>query len=139
MIRDDLKQLKTGPGDLRKFGLTVGGVFALLAGVFWLRHKPFYPYWLLPAGPLLVLGLAWPRGLRWVYLGWMGMAFVLGHIVSSVLLVLFFYGVVTPIGLMARLMGKDFLSRKWDRQATSYWLPRDRSVVKTKADYEQQF
>jgi glucose-6-phosphate-specific signal transduction histidine kinase len=139
MIRDELKQLKTGPGDLRKFGLTVGGVFALLAVVFWLRHKPFFPYLLLPAAPLLALGLVWPRGLKGVYLGWMALAFVLGHIVSSVLLGLFFYLVVTPIGLLARSVGKDFLSRKWDRQATSYWLPRDPSVPKTKADYEQQF
>ncbi len=139
MIRDELQKLKTEPRDLRKFGLLVGGVFALLALWFWFRHKPFYPYLLIPAAPLLVLGLVWPRSLRLVYLGWMALAFLLGHVVSTVLLVLFFCLVVTPIGLLARCLGKDFLTRKWDRQAASYWLPRERSVPKSKADYEQQF
>jgi hypothetical protein len=139
MIRDELEKLKTGPGDLRKFGLVVGGVFGLLACWFWLRHKPFYPYLFVPAVPLLGLGLVWPRSLKWAYLGWMALALIAGHVVSTLLLVLFFFLVVTPIGLLARCLGQDFLSRKWDRQATSYWLPRNRSRPKTRTDYERQF
>ena len=139
MIRDELKKLKAGPGDLRQFGLVVGGVFGLLACWLWLRHKPFYPYLLVPAVPLLGLGSVWPRSLKWVYLGWMALALLLGHVVSTLLLVLFFFLVVTPIGLLARCLGQDFLCRKWDRQAASYWLSRDLSQRKTKTDYERQF
>ena len=139
MIRDELKKLKTGPGDLRKFGLLVGGVFILLACWFWLRHKPFSLYLFLPAVPLLGLGLVWPRSLKWVYLGWMALAFVVGHLVSTLLLTLFFFFVVTPLGWLARCLGQDFLSREWDRQAPSYWLPRDLSKRKAKTDYERQF
>ena len=139
MIREELKELKTGPQELRKFGITVGGVFGLLALWFWWRHKPFYPFLLIPAAPLLVLGLIYPKTLRGVYLAWMSLALVLGLIVSTVVLTLFFYLIVTPIGLLARLLGNDFLNRKWDRQAASYWIPRDRSAPRQNRDYEQQF
>jgi hypothetical protein len=139
MIRDELKKLKTGAADLRKFGLTTGGVFALLALWFGLRHKPFWPGLLIPAAPLLVLGLACPGSLKRIFLGWMTIVFSLGAFVSTVLLTLLFYLVVTPIGLLARCLGRDFLSRKLDRQAASYWLPRDPSVPKPKSDYERQF
>lgn len=139
MIRGELQKLKTGPAELRQFGLVVGGVFGLLACWFWLRHKPFYPYLFIPAIPLLGLGLVWPRSLKWVYLGWMGLAFLLGHLVSTALLVLFFFLVVTPLGLLARALGRDFLRRRWDRRAASYWLPRDLSRPKTRTDYERQF
>jgi hypothetical protein len=139
MIRQELKKLPVGSRELRKFGWTVGGVFVLLALWFGWRHKPFYPYFLVPAVPLLVLGWLVPRSLKAFYLGWMGLALVLGMVVSTVLLTLFFYLVVTPIGLLARMVGKDFLNRRWDSQTPSYWIRRAPEPPKTKAEYEQQF
>jgi hypothetical protein len=139
VIGEEIKQLKTGPRDLRKFGLSVGGVLCLLGVWFLYRHKAHFPYFLYPGLLLVVLGAALPRSLKEVYIVWMAVAFVLGLIVSTVLLTLFFYAVVTPIGLAARCSGKDFLARKWDGQAPSYWLVRDHSKPKAAVDYERQF
>lgn len=137
-LREDLKQLKTSPQDLRKFALVVGGVFAALGLFFLWRQKGFFPYFLWPGAVLMVWGVVWARGLKWVYLAWMGLAFVLGFIMAHVILTLFFFCVVTPIGLLARLTGKDFLSLKRDRHARSYWIPRERKS-KSSAEYERQF
>jgi hypothetical protein len=137
-IRDDLKQLKTGDRDLRKFGLLVGGVFAAFGVIALLRHKAHYPYSLWPGGALVLLGAIIPRALKYVYLAWMSVAFVLGFVISHLILGLFFFLVITPIGLVARLFGKDFLSLKLDRSAASYWIPRERKP-KTPAEHEQQF
>ena len=139
MIREELKQLSTSPRDLRKFAWLVGGVFAALGAWCLFRHKPAGPWFAVPGALLVLLGLAAPKTLKPVYLGWMAMAFLLGIIVSTGLLTLFYYLVITPIGLAAQLMGKDFLSRKLDRAARTYWLPRDRSVSRKPADYERQF
>ena len=139
MIREEVKALKTEARDLRKFGLTVGGVFVLLGLAFWWRQKPYYPFALVPGVLLVALGLARPRSLRLIYLAWMAVALALGVVVSSVVLTLFFYLVMTPVGLLARAFGKDYLSRKLDRHAKSYWLYRDVSTPKQKSDYEQQF
>ena len=137
-IRDDIKQLKTSDRDLRKFGLAVGGVFLVLGLLFLLRHKARWPYFLWPGAALIVLGAVVPRALKYIYIGWMSVAFVLGFIMARVILTLFFFLVITPIGLAARLMGKDFLSLKLGPNAASYWIPRERKV-KTPADYERQF
>jgi Na+/proline symporter len=139
MIREELKQLKTEPRDLRKFGLLVGGVFGLLAAWCWWRGKPAFPYLLAASVPLLVLGLVWPRALKQVYLGWMSLALILGLVVSTILLTIFFYLVVTPIGLLARVAGKDFLSRRMAPEAKSYWIARPVSAPKQRNEYEQQF
>src|SRR4051794_4911088 len=114
MLHEQLKKLKTEPHDLRKFGLLVGGVLLLLGGWFFLRHKAHYPYFIWIGVVLLPLGLVVPRSLKHVYVGWMALGFLLGLIVATILLTLFFYLVVTPMGLIARWMGKDFLARKWD-------------------------
>ena len=47
----------------------------------------------------------------------MSVAFVLGFVMAHVILTLFFLLVITPMGLVARLVGKDFLSLKLDRTA----------------------
>ena len=138
MIRDEIKQLKTGARELRKFGLLVGGVFALLGVVLLLRHRAAAPYFL-SAGALLVLpGLICPRVLKSIYLAWMSLAILLGFVVSGILLILFFCFIITPIGWVARCLGNDFLNLKRDRTAASYWMPRERRS-KNPAEYERQF
>lgn len=137
-IREDIKQLKTGDRDLRKFGLVVGGVFLALGLLFLLRHPNRTPYFAWPGGVLMGLGTILPRALRWIYIAWMSVAFALGFVMAHVILTLFFYVVITPVGLVARLAGKDFLSLKLDREAKSYWLPREQKARKPE-DYERQF
>lgn len=137
-LRDDIKQLKTSPRDLRKFGLLVGGVFAGLGLFFLLRHKAHYPYFLWPGIVLAACGVMFPRALKYVYVAWMSVAFVLGFAMAHVILTLFFFLVLTPIGLVARVAGKDFLRRKSSKQSTTYWIVRERTP-KSAADYEKQF
>ena len=139
MIRAEIQELDTSPRNLRKFGLVVGGVFGLLAVWFWWRGKAFFPYVLILGVSLVVFGLIWPKLLKQVYVIWMSLALVLGLIVSTALLTILFYLVVTPVGLVARLAGKDFLSQKLDPKANSYWIDRDRSIPRRMNDYEQQF
>ena len=137
-LREDLRQLNTGPRELRNFGLLVGGVFAALGLILLLRHRPAAPYCLGIGGFLMAFGLLAPRVLKYIYIAWMALAFVLGFIVSGILLTLFFFLVITPIGWVARCFGNDFLSLKLDRRTPSYWLPRERKTKKP-SDYERQF
>ncbi|HXU76628.1 MAG TPA: SxtJ family membrane protein [Methylomirabilota bacterium] len=137
MIRQDIKELKSGPQELRKFGFLVGGVFCLLGLVLWSRGRAHLPF-LIPGGLLVVLGAACPRALKPVYLPWMILAIALGFLVSHALLTVFFFLVITPIGLVARATGKDFLRLKIDRAAPSYWIARA-PTKKSQADYERQF
>lgn len=137
-IREDIKQLKTTDRDLRKFGLMVGGVLVFLGLLFLFRHKARTPYFVWPGAVLMFFGAVLPRALKWIYIAWMSVAFVLGFVMAHVILTLFFFLVVLPIGLVARAAGKDFLRLKLDRTANSYWLRREHKPM-TAADYERQF
>ena len=136
-IREDIKQLKTGPRDLRKFGLLVGGVLAAL-GILYLRRKARCPWFLILGIVLLAFGVVLPRVLKYVYIAWMTLAIALGFLMAHVILTLFFFLIITPLGLVARLVGKDFLNLKLDKQAATYWIRREQRI-RTQANYEQQF
>ena len=137
-LREDIKQLKTGDRDLRKFGLLVGGVFVTLGLLFFWRHKGHYPYFLWPGVFLFLIGGAVPRALKWIYIIWMSIAFALGFVMAHVILTLFFIFVIAPLGLLARCFGQDFLCLKLNRAAHSYWLPR-RAKSEAAKNYERQF
>jgi hypothetical protein len=72
-----------------------------------------------------VLGLVSPGVLRIVYLGMIYATLPIGFVVSYVILAATYYLVLTPIGLALRLGGYDPMQRRFDRQAKSYWVPRE--------------
>lgn len=108
----------------RSFGL-VFTVFFLVAGLLPLLHgKPFRPWALAVSGVFLVLALALPSVLALPNRLWTRFGLVLHAIVSPIALGILFYGVVTPMGILMRLTGKDPMRLKFDAQAESYWIPR---------------
>jgi hypothetical protein len=70
------------------------------------------------------LGLVRPDWMRWVYVGWMVLAFPIGWTVSQVMLAVMFFGLFTPIGLIFRLIGRDSLHRTRSADRNSYWSPK---------------
>src|SRR5262249_2223822 len=109
---------------LRKFGLTVGGVFLVLALTLFLRHRRgAFMYAFSGIGGGLVLGGALvPALLAPVERAWMAVAHVLGWINTRILLTAVFFVVFTPISLVLRLIGRDPLDRKRDKSRPSYWI-----------------
>jgi hypothetical protein len=127
-VREELRHLDVSRPALRKFGLVVGGVFVGIASfIAWRRgwQVEGLPLWLGAPGLVLVmLGAAVPGILLPVYRVWMGLAFAMGFVMTRVILTLVFVGMVIPIGLVMRLVGKDPLDRRW-RAGASYWRPHE--------------
>lgn len=69
-------------------------------------------------------GVAWREGLRLLYVGLSYATYPIGFLVSSLVLVLIYYAVLTPIGLILRLCGHDALGRRFDPNIPSYWHQR---------------
>jgi hypothetical protein len=55
----------------------------------------------------------------------MGLALVLGHVMTRVLLALVFFLIVTPIGLVRRALGRDPIEKSAEPELDSYWIRRE--------------
>ena len=84
-----------------------------------------------------VAAAGWPALGRRIYVGWMLAALPVGWTVSHAVLAIVYYGVVTPIGLVMRLCGRDPMARRFDRGAASYWA--EHRSVSNAARYFRQF
>jgi len=128
-VRAELAALDVSVPALRRFGWMVGGVaLALATFVAWRNEWAFTTLVLIASslgGLLVVFGTVLPRALRPVYLVWMGLAFVLGFVMTRVILTLAFVLVFTPVGLFFRLIRRDVLNQKPDPDAETYWIARD--------------
>lgn len=111
--------------DLRQFGLVVGGVFAVI-GLWPLVFRSESPrVWAMALGSLLmVLGASVPQSLKQVYGGWMKVGHVLGSINTKIILGLVYYLLITPMGLVMRLMGKDPMHRGLTQGTDTYRVVR---------------
>lgn len=70
---------------------------------------------------------------------WMGLSFVMGWVMTRFILTMLFYGMVTPIALIARLFGKHFLDISYRAPSQkSYWRERGEQKIE-KTRYEKQF
>jgi len=81
------------------------------------------PVWATVAA-VSVAGLIWPRLMRPIFVAWIVAAFPIGWTVSHLLLAAVYYLLITPLGLVMRLVGRDKLQMRFDKSATSYWIPR---------------
>ena len=135
---DEIKNIKTEVIDLRKFGIIVGTVLLIFVGLLLWKEKESFQLFLAIGIFLFVAGIAIPVILKPFYWLWMVFATILGWFMNRVILSLLFFVILTPIGLIARLFGKQFLELKWDRSQNSYW---NMNTVETfnKKNYEKQF
>ena len=135
---EEIKNIKSEKSDFRKFGITIGPILMVIAGLLFWRGKESFEILLVSGFVLLVLGLVIPVVLKPIYWVWMVLAVILGWIMTRVILSLLFYVVITPIGMFSRLFGSKFLDLKWDKSKDSYWNSRP-TKQRNNEDYEGQF
>ena len=135
---EEIKNIKSEKSDLRKFGITIGVILLIIAGFLFWKEKESFQILLTFGVTFCILGIAIPFILKPIYWVWMIFATILGWIMTRVILSLLFYIIFTPIGLILRFFGKQFLELRWDKSKESYWNYRTNERL-IKENYEKQF
>lgn len=108
----------------RSFTVVFAVVFAVI-GVFPLLFGGEVRLWSLGvAGGLLLVGAVRPILLRPLNHLWFRFGMLLHHVISPLVMGIIFLLVVTPTGLLLRLLGKDVLRLRTEPDADSYWILR---------------
>jgi len=108
----------------RSFGIVFCAVFAIV-GLWPLIGTGAPRWWSLGlAAGFLAAALAVPRALAPLNRLWAKLGLLLHRITNPVIMGLVFFLAVTPTALIMRMLGKDPLRRKFDREAGSYWIER---------------
>ena len=130
-----MEKINLDKNSLKKFAMTLGFAFLVIAVFIIVRHKYSPLPVLIIAAIFFIMRLVAPVLLKPVYIAWMKLAYLLGWVNTRLILIIIFYLVFTPIGLVMKLFGIDPLERKINRKEKSYW----KKMELSKPNYEKQF
>ena len=121
---------------LRNFGFLMAGVLILIAAIPVIKGNP-PTWWAASIGVLFfVSGAIAPRILDMPFRAWMKLGHVLGYINTRIILGLTFFFVLTPIGIVLRILGISQIRLKIDKNATTYRVVSNR---RDRKHMERQF
>ncbi|MBI5250409.1 MAG: hypothetical protein HY912_13025 [Desulfomonile tiedjei] len=140
-IKDEIRAVQRVPSSR---DLTIlAALFLVLPGVigsFLLLWKGSGTGWVwIVAGAALAACRLIPPLFQAIYNLWIGLSIVLGYFVSRILLTVIFFLVITPTGLIMRVLGKDPMERSLDPGATTYWRRKEQEADTSIERYEKQF
>ena len=118
----------------RSFGILFCIVFALIA--LWpLLNDQSIRIWPIPISLVfLILGLLNSKLLSPINLVWVKFGELLGRIIAPIVMAMIYFIIITPIGLLMRLLGKDLLNTK-SKKINSYWINRDKNIGSMKRQF----
>ena len=125
--------------DLLWFGVIFALFFGAVGGLAYGKFAAYglaYTIWIGTAAVTALYYLI-PPARKPVYIGWLYAALPIGWVLTHVLLGITYYAVITPLGLLRRVLGGDPLERNLDRSVASYWIKR--REARTHSDYFRQF
>ncbi|MBI3882122.1 MAG: hypothetical protein HY301_18940 [Verrucomicrobia bacterium] len=140
------KDVNWNPGrpERRKFavsliiGFPIVGALMLFAA--WLKTHAWQPFGLWLGAIGCAAGVVFwlvPQIARPFYVAWYFLACCIGIVVSNVLLTVFFYLAVTPVGWLLRACGRQPLSKGFDKSAATYWRDAEKGIEASR--YYRQF
>ena len=124
--------------EIRKNAIYLSSFLLLLGFIQMLFGKNLFLYFYLAGFFVLIIGLFLPKVIRPVIIALHYVGFYLGMVNSKILLIIFYYLFVSPIGFLLRLIKKNPLDLKIKKDAGSYWIKRE-NVGFEKKDFENQF
>ena len=130
-----IKKSKIRMSSNRNFGLVFFFVFLIISLWPLLNEDPLRIWSIIIAIIFLILGLMNSKLLTPLNVLWFKFGILLGSIVAPIVMGIVFFLVITPIGFVMKIMGKDLLNKKKDNDKKSYWINRS----KTKSTMKQQF
>ena len=123
----DIRWNPTRREQLQFTAIWMPAFFIVIAAIAYWRFDSPRGAWIAALAGLLLTaaGLAIPALRRPLYVGFMCASFPIGWTVSHLVLIVVFYLVITPFGIVMRMLGRDPMERRLDSGASTYWTPRE--------------
>ena len=119
----------------KSFGVVFSIVF-LIVSLYPLINSEFLSIWaLIVSVVFLLLAFIAPNTLSLPNKLWFKFGMLLGSIIAPIVMALVFFVIVLPTGLIMRLLDKDLLKQKIDKNAKSYWIERNEPMGSMKNQF----
>ena len=130
-----MKQKEIKISSNKSFGLVFFVIFIIIALWPLLNDGNIRIWSIIVSIIFLILGLLNSKILTPFNKLWMRLGALLGIIVSPIVMGVVYFGIITPIGLLMKLFGKDVLNLKLDKNKKTYWTLKKKIPSKMKDQF----
>ena len=120
-------QITTG----QSFGIAISIVFLIVALYPLSNSETLHVWAFIVSSGLLILSFIAPQAMEL----WLKFAMLLGSIITPIGISVIYFIVLVPMGIIMRLLGKDLLKQKLDKNAKSYWIERSEPIGSMKNQF----
>ena len=109
--------------ELKKFGMIFSVFLAIFFGViltFVFKKNINIYYWAVPVVIIFLLSIVLPKSLKYLFLLWMTIAYIIGRINATIILSVVFFLLITPVSFILKLLGKDYMDKKYNKEISTY-------------------
>jgi hypothetical protein len=133
LISGQKKEIKIKKNNNITFGILFF-FFFLIIGLYPLKSDEAIRVWSVVLSlVLLIITIIKPNLFTFLNKFWIKFGILLGKIISPIVMGLVFFFVVTPIGILVRVLKKDVMGLK--RGASSYWINRENKIQTMKKQF----
>ena len=118
----------------RSFGILFFIVFLLIAIWPVINSEPIRIWSIIISILFLILGITNSKILTPLKRGWIKLGEILGKVVAPIIMGFIYFIIITPIGILMRLFGKDLLNIKFNKNK-SYWIKREKNINTMKRQF----
>jgi len=134
-MSESTSHISTEQSSPKSFGIVFSIVFLIVA-LYPLANSEDLRIWaLIVSAIFLLLAFVAPNVLSLPNKLWFKFGILLGSIIAPIVMALVYFLTVLPMGLVMRLLGKDLLRQKIDKNAKSYWIDRTEPVGSMKNQF----
>ncbi len=119
----------------KSFGIVFSIVFLVVALYPLVNSEGLRIWALIVSVVFLLLAFVTPKVLTLPNKLWFKFGMLLGSIIAPIVMALVYFVTVLPTGLIMRLLGKDLLKQKLDKNAKSYWIERSEPMGSMKNQF----
>ena len=118
----------------KSFGILFFIVFLLIAIWPVINSEPIRIWSIIISILFLILGITNSKILTPLKRGWIKLGEILGKVVAPIIMGFIYFIIITPIGILMRLFGKDLLNIKFNKNK-SYWIKREKNINTMKRQF----
>ena len=119
----------------RSFGILISIVFLIVAIYPLIKSEDIRIWALFVAAIFFLIANLVPKILSFPRKIWIKFGLLLGSIVSPIIMVIIYVFTIVPVGLLTRLLGKDLLMQRFDKNINSYWVERSEPMGSMKNQF----
>lgn len=113
---------------VKSFGILFAIVFLIIATWPLLNSEEIRIWSLVVSVIFLILGLIKSKILNPLNNFWIKLGELLGKIIAPIVMLFIFFVIITPMSFLVKIMRKDLLNVKFDKNKSSYWIERDEDL-----------